>query len=83
MGDPPRWDPPVGARMSRRTFYGPTCGRRGCLCTHTAPCDYGWFDAPDLEQAGQTYARTQPCPTCRPELATRISNHIRATSRNS
>lgn len=48
------------------------CYRKACRCTHGYPCEWGWIEAPPLEHNGQTYTRTTPCPTCRPELTDRI-----------
>lgn len=40
------------------------CGISACRCTHEDDCFKGWID-------GET--TTRPCPTCRPNLATRVS----------
>lgn len=48
------------------------CYRKGCLCTHTEPCDRGWMDLPELTVHGYPYQRVAPCPTCRPEAALRL-----------
>lgn len=36
---------------------GPHCGRPGCQCTHTAPCDHGWITT----DTGEIH-----CATCHP-----------------
>lgn len=42
------------------------CRRPGCPCTHGAGCYRGWIDL-------ETDNLTTPCPTCKPELADRLS----------
>ena len=54
------------------------CGRAGCPCTHTAPCDHGWVDAATLRrtalnrQTGEfrvlgEYDAVRPCEVCKPD----------------
>lgn len=56
------------------------CGRSGCLCTHTAPCEFGWiwfeyYDEQQYRTASGTKVKTiarngvKFCPTCSPERA--------------
>lgn len=49
-----------------RALYERRCTRVGCTCSHTGPCYKGWIDSKD----GDT---TQPCQTCNPKLADRLS----------
>lgn len=44
--------------------YDRHCHRTACPCTHEAPCDRGWVDAPD--------DKATPCSTCRPDLAVAV-----------
>jgi hypothetical protein len=57
------------------------CRRRGCLCTHTAPCDAGWLDVDPMVRHGVTYQKVAPCPVCRPEAADRLAVTLQLTSR--
>lgn len=61
---------------------GGHCRRRGCPCTHTDGCDYGWVPMPPREQHGITYEQVAPCPVCRPDAADRLAQRIERESRN-
>ena len=66
------------------------CGRTGCICTHTEPCEYGiiWVeyyeDKKTITKDGNTkvvserYEGVKFCPTCDPERAS-----IQRSSRDS
>jgi len=66
------------------------CAKTNCICTHTAPCEYGfiWVRYKEITPArlrdGKTieneswYDGVSFCPTCDPERA-----HIQATSTSS
>lgn len=58
------------------------CRRRGCMCTHDHPCEYGWLTMPALDHNGETYDRVAPCPICRPAAATRLAEELERTSRS-
>lgn len=60
------------------------CGRTGCRCTHTPPCDHGWIDAPDRvnHETGMVYEQVAPCPVCRPDAADRMAAELKGTSRD-
>lgn len=58
------------------------CRRRGCLCTHTHPCDVGWIEMEPRQHNGQSYERVAPCPQCRPEAADRLAASIVRSSRD-
>lgn len=57
------------------------CGRTGCICTHTEPCEYGWIyveyyeDKKTITKDGNTkvvserYEGVKFCPTCDRERA--------------
>jgi hypothetical protein len=59
------------------------CGRAGCRCTHTAPCDHGWLDSPPLHNpdTGIEYEQVAPCTICRPDAADRLAAQLRGESR--
>ena len=59
------------------------CGRWGCPCTHTAPCDRGWVDLQPRVNHAHPYQRVAPCPVCRPAAATRYEADLRASSTRS
>ena len=62
------------------------CKRKGCVCSHELPCDYGWINTryKVVEQKTQRdgtintiekwYDGASPCPTCDPERAHIIAN---------
>ena len=66
------------------------CGRTGCICTHTEPCEYGFIwveyyeDKKTVTKDGNTKVTSERfegvkfCPTCDPERAS-----IQASSRSS
>lgn len=54
-------------RSGRPTGTEGHCGRPSCQCTHTAPCDHGWIDAPP--PGATSLAGAAPCPTCKPGRA--------------
>lgn len=58
------------------------CRQRGCLCTHTAPCDAGWVELEPRVTHGVTYERVAPCPICRPNAAAKLAAETERTSRS-
>lgn len=56
------------------------CYRSGCICTHTAPCEYGWiwveyYDEIKIKKGDRLIVKSErregvtPCPTCDPARA--------------
>lgn len=57
------------------------CGKTGCICTHTAPCEYGWIWVEYYEEkktktkdgntkvVSERYEGVKFCPTCSPDRA--------------
>lgn len=59
---------------------GMPCQRRGCYCTHSAPCQAGWMPSEEIHVRGRTYEQAMPCPQCRPDAYTRYVVRLEATS---
>ena len=68
----------------KRPMRSRHCGRTGCMCTHTEPCDHGWLAAPDRvnRETGMVYEQVAPCPVCKPDAADRIAQTLERTSRD-
>lgn len=56
------------------------CGKSGCMCTHSDPCEFGWiweihYEETRVKSEGGYKVRAEPvegvrfCPTCNPERA--------------